>query len=149
METKLCSKCNLPWPIADYRPGKAQCKQCRYKVKKAWEKGPGREKDLARRRKWYKEHAEERCSTSRERRRIVKQTILDTLGIKSCCRCPEARLVCLDFHHTDANKEKGVSKITNVSRALEEARKCIVLCSNCHRVEHETIQKEKGSRIAS
>lgn len=47
----------------------------------------------------------------------------------------------LDFHHKDAS-----SKVTEVSRLgsngfsketiMKEIEKCIVICANCHRIEH-------------
>jgi len=55
-----------------------------------------------------------------------------------CSRCPENNPVCIDFHHTDDNKEGEISRLvlSNWDKAMEEIKKCIPLCSNCHRKEH-------------
>ena len=57
-----------------------------------------------------------------------------------CVRCGENRSVCLDFHHIDpTQKDKSVSifaLLSSKEKFLEEISKCIVLCANCHRVEH-------------
>jgi hypothetical protein len=50
----------------------------------------------------------------------------------------------LDFHHTDpSQKEYSISDFTvkafnerNREKALNEIKKCIVLCANCHRELH-------------
>lgn len=59
-------------------------------------------------------------------------------GLK-CKVCGESRPQCLDFHHKDRKTET----IANVhhrgwswERVLKEIKKCIVLCSNCHRTVH-------------
>jgi hypothetical protein len=73
------------------------------------------------------------------RRRERKQALVEKLGGK-CARCSYARcLNALDFHHKDDNKEGEVGKLLGISmvRALEEARKCELVCANCHREIHE------------
>jgi len=71
-----------------------------------------------------------------QRRRRVKEALVAEAG--GCCllcgysRCPAA----LEFHHLDpATKEFGLAQ-AGVARSLDrmraEARKCVLLCSNCH-----------------
>ena len=61
--------------------------------------------------------------------------------IKSSLKCQECGFshpAALDFHHI-GKKESEVSNIIkscNNERILEEIEKCIVLCSNCHRIHH-------------
>jgi transposase-like protein len=70
------------------------------------------------------------------RRRKVKAILVDDAG-GSCRVCGYDRcLAALAFHHLDpATKEFGVAH-AGVGRSIErlrvEARKCILLCSNCH-----------------
>jgi hypothetical protein len=58
-----------------------------------------------------------------------------------CVVCNESEPCCLDFHHLDPNnKKENVSQMIrrkpNVIKFMEEIKKCIVMCSNCHRKLH-------------
>lgn len=53
---------------------------------------------------------------------------------------------CYDFHHIDPNqKETKVSQLTGMAldRLEEEIKKCIMVCSNCHRIIHSYHDKGK------
>jgi hypothetical protein len=71
-----------------------------------------------------------------DRRRRVKQILVDEAG--GCCRlCGYRRCIgALQFHHLDpAEKRFGLASegITRgIQTAREEARKCVLLCANCH-----------------
>jgi hypothetical protein len=79
-----------------------------------------------------------RCGGERvaERRRRIKDILVAEAG-GACRLCGYDRCVrALEFHHVDrATKEFGVA-LRGVSRSLDrarsEARKCVLLCSNCH-----------------
>ena len=69
-------------------------------------------------------------------RRVKKQNY--------CLKCRESRWYLLDFHHID-NKTKlntiakligKVSGKPNMIKIKNEIRKCMLLCSNCHREFH-------------
>jgi RNA polymerase subunit RPABC4/transcription elongation factor Spt4 len=55
-------------------------------------------------------------------------------GICGYDRCVEA----LEFHHIDPNQKDFTPSASTVSRQLfvEELRKCVCLCANCHREVH-------------
>lgn len=62
--------------------------------------------------------------------------------LKGCIFCDEREPVALDFHHLDPkNKDLEVSKLVyySLTKVKEEIRKCVVLCSNCHRKHHAGI----------
>ena len=69
------------------------------------------------------------------RHRKVKQALVDAAG-GACVVCGYARcLVNMHFHHVDpATKSFGLSIAHGKSLAkyMEEARKCILVCANCH-----------------
>ena len=70
------------------------------------------------------------------RRRRVKEILVGEAG-GSCAICGYGRYIgALQFHHRDPSKKKfGLSRqgITrSLSAARREARKCILLCANCH-----------------
>ena len=54
----------------------------------------------------------------------------------------------LDFHHKNPEEKKfhigrGIGLRYNKERILEEIKKCIIVCSNCHREIHYNEEKEK------
>lgn len=62
------------------------------------------------------------------------------IGPIKCSRCPESDIACLDFHHRNPAEKTGevayLARVGNLERALEEFKKCDVLCANCHRKLH-------------
>jgi hypothetical protein len=79
-----------------------------------------------------------RCSAEAvvRRRRRVKQILMEEAG-GACKLCGYARFAgALQFHHLEpAAKEFAVSRrgITrSIEEVREEAKKCILLCANCH-----------------
>lgn len=56
-----------------------------------------------------------------------------------CVRCGyDTCIQALDFHHTDpAQKDTIVSSDSiTLEKAIEESKKCILLCANCHKEFH-------------
>lgn len=72
-------------------------------------------------------------------RRQAREDILYIHGRK-CSLCGYNRYIgALEFHHLDINeKDFGLSTrdCGNFEKALEESKKCILLCSNCHKEVH-------------
>lgn len=61
--------------------------------------------------------------------------------INRCSLCNFNKVECLDFHHTNDNKENGIGfmirdKNVSMIQLETEIKKCIILCSNCHRTLH-------------
>jgi len=80
----------------------------------------------------------QQCGRERvaERRRAVKRILVAEAG-GSCAKCGYDRCIAaLQFHHLEpstkafAVSSNGVTR--SLERAREEARKCILLCANCH-----------------
>lgn len=71
----------------------------------------------------------------RRARKNRKQLLIDYLGGK-CAKCGYNTCIeALDFHHIDP-KQKDFSIATKwetFDRCIEEVKKCILLCANCHR----------------
>ena len=71
---------------------------------------------------------------------------------KGCSKCGDTRPYVLDLHHLDpTQKEFTIGKVlgsgtsgleSRQRRILEEAKKCIVVCANCHREIH-WLEKQK------
>lgn len=71
----------------------------------------------------------------------MKRKAVDYLGGR-CTKCGyNGHLAALEFHHLDG-KDKDFAIGTAMNRKWEslekEVDKCILLCSNCHRIEHST-----------
>ena len=79
----------------------------------------------------------------RDWKRINKQTAVDHLGGR-CAVCQEIfPTEVYDFHHLDPReKEMNISTRIGSSsqgipgRVWAELKKTVVMCSNCHRIEH-------------
>ena len=84
------------------------------------------------------------CNAARQsaKRMKDKQALVDHMGGK-CSRCEyDECLSALQFHHIRRiDKEVNISRLLTdgkVKEAWEEAKKCVLLCSNCHfEVEEE------------
>lgn len=103
-----------------------------------WRKDhPARVKENMQR--WHKEHYEEEKRSWQEYRRNNKKLCIEYLG-SECSECggvfhPDV----YDFHHKDTN-EKDICVGKLLTRKFEnikvELDKCILVCSNCHRIIH-------------
>jgi predicted HNH restriction endonuclease len=87
----------------------------------------------------YKKNKEKIYERKMKRRKMLKEEAVKMLGGK-CKFCGYAKCsAALEFHHHKGNKEGNVqSYIHRESRQklLKEAKKCILLCANCHRETH-------------
>ena len=86
-------------------------------------------------------------SYSKKLRKYAKKMFLIRLLGSRCdkCGCTSYNKLC--FHHLDKSVKEFslVSKDMSISRLINEAKKCILLCHNCHRQIHEN--KPKQSKI--
>lgn len=98
---------------------------------------PGRSKEYMI--QWRKEHGEEEQKSWQEYRRNNKKRAIEYLGGR-CIKCggifhPDV----YDFHHKDGDeKDVCVAKLLGrkFEKITEELDKCVLLCANCHRIEH-------------
>jgi hypothetical protein len=68
-------------------------------------------------------------------RQRIKQAFINSFGNK-CCVCKESYdMVVYDFHHVNPNKKKfAISQWRANESLLKEIQKCVLVCSNCHRL---------------
>jgi hypothetical protein len=89
-------------------------------------------KDIEKKREYQRHWAKKRSDKGRK--------ALSEILSKGCVACGENHPACLDFHHTDpGNKEFNVAwalRHRSTEAVVREAKKCIVLCANCHRKLH-------------
>lgn len=118
---RRCKYCGEDKLASEYLPKRHRCKECRrienYRL--------------------FSLRKEEINKKKRELRREWKLRAIEKMGNK-CAHCGGVFPPCVyDFHHLDP-KEKEISPAAAPSwEVLEkELSKCIMLCANCHRVEH-------------
>lgn len=79
--------------------------------------------------------ARTRDNSVEERKKTI--ALLDGLKAGGCVKCGDTRLPVLDFHHEEPGlKEHNISQLKSRKKIKAESKKCIILCSNCHRMEH-------------
>jgi len=70
-----------------------------------------------------------------------KQRLRDLKAELKCVRCGFDHPAALEFHHRDPTKKNfQISRKawqTKWENVLAEVELCDVLCSNCHRIEHD------------
>lgn len=79
-------------------------------------------------------------------RRLQQKITINELK-KACVRCGFDHPGALHFHHTrdKTAKVSGMLHYKGISVVMAEMDKCIVLCANCHAIEHwDQAQNKKG-----
>ncbi len=99
-----------------------------------------REKQRAASNKWYQQNKDKvKATTAKNKREHRKKWQAYKLSL-ACAHCGLAHPAIIDFHHVIREKNKqSVNKLVSDGRfaaALEEIKKCIPLCANCHRILH-------------
>jgi hypothetical protein len=68
----------------------------------------------------------------------------------ACVKCGQNHPATFDFHHIDSStKEVSVNRLVKYrafKRAMEEVKKCLVLCANCHRIHHHEERENKKAK---
>jgi len=88
--------------------------------------------------RYYLKNKKKIYKKKRDRIRNYKIELLSGLGGK-CVNCGYKKCpASLDFHHKGDKESEVMVLLKNYSKekALKEAKKCIVLCANCHRELH-------------
>ena len=122
--TKKCYVCKKSLPLVCFSKNRSRydglanrCKQCDKEKKKPYRK------------QWARDAKNRLLAMTDE----IKQQ-------QGCAYCKEKDVVCLDFHHTETNKDASVGNLINQRNSLAsiiaEIQKCEVVCSNCHRKLH-------------
>jgi len=131
MRTKICHKCEEEKQIKKFNKNKAkkdglqsQCAECNKKNLKAH----------------YRKNKVHYFKKNNERKLRVRAWFKELRAKSECYFCGKNHPAILDWHHTDpSTKLYSISEMTKgytESTILKEMAKCIVLCSNCHRILH-------------
>lgn len=128
---KVCHRCAKEKLLTEFGISKhkkdglqAECKECQREYSTAHYKAN---------KETYKARAKKQVKDRREEINLLKTKL-------KCEKCGFKHPAALDFHHTDkVTKENGISYLASINNKIkleEEIKKCIVLCSNCHRILH-------------
>jgi hypothetical protein len=80
-----------------------------------------------------------------------KLKLLKMMGELKCSECGYSKnLSCLSFHHKNPAEKKfpldqRICSMYSMKRLIEEAKKCKVLCLNCHSAHHNPQHEIVGS----
>lgn len=127
---RKCSKCNIEKNETEFVfKNKAKgilhcvCKVCQREYKK---------------KHYYKN--KEAHYIRNQKTKVKLKSIVEIEKNKGCFVCQETFHQCLEFHHLeqkDKFEEIGVLKnLGSERKLLEELKKCVLLCANCHRKVH-------------
>jgi hypothetical protein len=87
------------------------------------------------------EYRERNATNLRNNTRAKKKRLIAEMG-GECVDCKQSpHPAAFEFHHINPEEKEGnVSQLLRGSYdvAKEEAMKCVLLCSNCHRTRHAT-----------
>ena len=114
------------------------CKDCtRVRSKKYQKEHPEKMREYAKKH-WHK-YRDEKINGDRIRM-DNRQRFLDTLKTP-CVKCGENRVYVIQFHHKDPkSKCFSISEGSNYHKSkeamVEESKKCVCLCANCHKEYH-------------
>ncbi len=134
MKIKKCYDCKKEFPIEDFpvnsskRDGRHHlCKDCKNLRERK------RRRSLEKTKRYNRK--------AHHKRKIRYYSILDKYREKKCeiCEYVSEYWAPFDFHHRDpSTKEYEVSSMVRHTeeKIKKELDKCIVLCSNCHRLLH-------------
>jgi len=141
-KTKICSKCKLPKELEEFNKNKRKkdgltswCKKCTSEISKTY----------------YLNNTEKVLKSMKKSKEKINAWFIEFKQTLSCEKCGENHHSTLDFHHKDPKiKEFSISVMIRKNKCeqdiREELEKCIVLCSNCHRIFHY-LEREEGVTI--
>jgi hypothetical protein len=91
-------------------------------------------------RRHYAKHKEKVKTANADVKRGIRARWDAYKSTLACTQCGENHPAALDFHHVirDPSNRKVYELVANgaIKLAMEEVKKCVVLCANCHRKHH-------------
>jgi hypothetical protein len=152
MNTRICKVCEIEKPLSSFSKRRAsktdkrlyhrhQCNTCMSRQNKARPKG----------RETVRRIAKSCKQKYRQRVPEMKLQLFKDIEQTQCKHCGINNPIVLCFHHRD-KKEKsfGIAWAFTHSYAYEtilrEAKKCDVLCANCHLILHATEEDHASSQ---
>ena len=104
-------------------------------------KDPEKRKEYSKKynKSWYQNNRQKRLEQIRKRKKSIRKQLNEYKIENKCFKCREDHPAALDFHHIE-DKNFLVSKMIgdgySINSIMNEVKKCMLLCANCHRLEH-------------
>jgi hypothetical protein len=93
----------------------------------------------------YRQQNKDKWKEQSKNHSLKRKNVIDEWKSQGCNKCGDKRHYVIDAHHLDSTKKDfsiGTS-MRGINVTKTELKKCIPLCSNCHREFHYQ-EKEKG-----
>ena len=91
-------------------------------------------------RKHYEANKGAVIEKTKKRKQTVRKQWIELKESAKCISCGFAHPAAIDFHHVNpSSSDRKIFELlrcNNFNGALEEIKKCVPLCANCHRVHH-------------
>lgn len=123
------------------RPGVRICVLCERASGVKRRSAPGYNKKARKYSRVFYDRHPEKLKEQARKSCVRRRKVLEGLKAgKSCIKCGESHMACLDFHHRDPSTKdfqitEGVFRYA-IEKVLAETEKCDILCANCHRKHH-------------
>jgi len=124
---KYCPSCEQLLDKSFFSSKGNVCKPCAIERSKKWRVSKLENPN------WRKERNQQIKENGRKR----KRELVSLMGDK-CFDCHQQFPdYVYDFHHLNPKeKDFTIAKFRSISKIKEELKKCVMLCSNCHRIRH-------------
>jgi hypothetical protein len=126
---KYCNACKVIKPVTDWTAKGTRCRQCAAELSR----------QAYHRIKNDPEKLSARYKADTDRRKKTKQQCVE-YKCNVCYDCNKSfPTVVYDFHHLDPSEKDfsiGQKSFRSFEDLKEELDKCVMLCSNCHRIRH-------------
>ena len=132
---RICSDCGEFKGAKHFGKGRAVCKTC-------YARQTRERNGLSGYISWAKRNPERSREIKRKHKRKKYSAIVTLMKERggACVECGESDLRTLVFHHRNPkDKVEAVGRSDTLGRMREEAKKCDLLCANCHAKKHIVI----------
>lgn len=139
---KKCSRCGVIKPVSEFHRNasrkdglSAYCKSCTSNLYPNYKKAYRAKQPNA----YVNEYKNHRDRALRNSKNYRKSRLELLWSLKTpCAKCGETRKCSIHFHHIDPSRKEISLAHGSVGKAriLEEVKKCICLCANCHEEFH-------------
>ena len=155
---KKCSCCHRTLPVDSFWKAKGSfdglqgyCKDCAKMKRAKYQKDhPEKMRDYAK--KHWRKYREKMVEYDKNRVN-VKREFINTLKTP-CVKCGEPRLWVIQFHHINPDEKGfGIGDGSNPHKSkesvIQEVKKCVCLCANCHREFHHFYGQKPPNPVES